>query len=125
MARVWPNDVPHEQNAEGAILPQTYRPPASSEVEAGPDRTRRRVGPRSTLIPWKSVPLTAGQWGRLEQFFREDLLEGTLSFDMPIFRADVDNYVTRRVQLEGGLWGTDQSNYPLLMVSFNLFVFNL
>lgn len=124
MARIWPSDVPFAQNAEGAVLPQSYRPPAVSKVEAGPDILRRRVGPRSVTIPWKSIPITEEQRARLELFFTEELIDGTLSFDMPVY-LPAKGYVTRRCQVEGGLWDTDQSNYPLYFVSFNLSIFNL
>lgn len=124
MSRIWPSAVPYEQNADGASLPSTYRPPLSSPVEAGPDIMRRRPGPRSTLIPWKSVPLSEQEWERLERFFRVDCFEGTVSFQMPIFRPG-RGYVNRTCQIQGGQWNTDMSNYPVIFVGFNLFVFNL
>lgn len=123
MARQWPNDVPFEQNAEGAVLPQLYRSPSSSPVEAGPSIIRRRPGPRSITIPWKSIPLTEREWERLDVFFREELLEGTQTFDMPIFKPG-SKYVVRNCQLEGGLWSTDQSSYPIIFATFNLVIFN-
>lgn len=123
MARQWPNDVPYEQNAEGAVLPQAYRAPSSSPVEAGPSINRRRPGPRSVTISWKSIPLTEREWERLDIFFREELLEGTQTFDMPIFRPG-SGYVRRNCQLEAGLWDTDQSSYPILYAMFKLVIFN-
>lgn len=123
MARQWPNDVPYFQNAEGAVLPQSYRAPLTTPVEAGPSLIRRRPGPRSVTIPWKSIPLTEVQWDRLDVFFRDELLEGTQTFDMPVFRPG-RGYVTRNCQLEGGLWTTDQSGYPIIYATFNLVIFN-
>lgn len=123
MARQWPQDVPYKQNADGAVLPQSYRPPLSTPVEAGPSLIRRRPGPRSVTIPWKSIPLTEVQWDRLDVFFRDELLEGTQTFDMPVFRPG-SGYVTRNCQLEGGLWNTDQSSYPIIYATFNLVIFN-
>ncbi len=123
MALQWPNDVPYEQNAEGAVRPQAYRAPSSSSVEAGPAIIRRRPGPRSMTIPWKSLPLTEAQWDRLNTFFLVDLLEGTQTFDMPVFKPG-SGYVVRNCQLEGGLWNTDQSSYPIIYATFSLVIFN-
>lgn len=123
MARVWPTDVPHEQNADGASIPSTYRSPLASTVEAGPAIMRRRPGPRSTIVPWRSIPLNEAQWESLDRFFRETLIDGTLSFDMPVYRPNA-GYVTRRCQVDEGTFETDQSAYPLYFVSFNLVIFN-
>lgn len=123
MSRIWPSDVPYEQNADGATLPQSYNPPSSYEVEGGPAIMRRRPGPRATMIPWTSIPLTEAQWERLDLFFRETLLEGTLTFTMQIYRPN-QGYVSRICQIEKGTFDTDQSQYPIYFVSFNLVIFN-
>jgi len=124
MARVWPNDVPFQQNTEGTVFPQTYRPPQTASVEAGPDIMRRRPGPRSTIVPWRSIALTEAQAATLEQFFRETLLEGTLSFDMSVYRLG-QGYVQRRCQIQSGTFNVDYNDYPVIWISFSLVIFNL
>ncbi len=123
MARQWPNDVPYKQNVDGAQFPQSYRAPLTTQVEAGPDIVRRRPGPRSTIIPWKSLPLTEAQWARLDLFFREELLEGSQTFDIPVFKPG-SGYVVRNCQLQQGLWNSDFSGYPIIYTMFNLVIFN-
>lgn len=123
MSRHWPNDVPHEQNSDGATLPQSYRPPLSSPVEAGPDITLRRTGPRMTIIPWKSIPLTEAQWEALDKFFLVTLIEGTLPFWMPVYRPN-RGYIKRYCRLDGGLYNSDLSIPDNIFVSFDLVVFN-
>lgn len=120
----WPTDVPFEQNADGAQIPQTYRPPTATSTEAGTQIFRRRPGPRATTVPWKSVPLTEAEAESLERFFRVTLLEATLPFMMPVYRVN-QGYVMRRCQLQNGEFSIDASGYPTIYAMFNVTIFNL
>ncbi len=122
-APIWPGTVPFESEAEGAGATPTYAPPQSSETEGGTAITRPRPGPRVTETSWRSVPLDGAEWTAFEQFARLDLRDGSLDFDMPVYRPGA-GYVTRRCRLKGGIYATDPSQVPWTRVSFTLIIFN-
>jgi len=120
---VWPAGVPHESDADAASASASFRPPLISETEGGTQIMRPRPGPRATEFGWRSVHLTEVQWAALDQFLRVDLHEGTLVFDMPVFRPG-SGFVTRKCQIKSGVVSTDFSVVPWVRVSFTLIVYN-
>lgn len=120
---VWPVAVPHTSEADGASATQSYQAPLSSETEAGIPIMRRRPGPRVTEFSWKSIPLTDDQWVAFEAFTREDLLDGTLVFDMQVFKPGV-GYVARKCQIKDGAITNDFSVVPYVRAQFTLIIYN-
>ncbi len=120
---VWPSTVPHESEADGAAVGSSFTPPLISQTEGGPSIMRRRPGPRDTTFPWRSVPLDDTQWGALDTFLRETLIDSTLVFDMPVFKPG-SGYVTRKCQIKDGVVSNDFSAPPWARVSFTLIVYN-
>ena len=121
--QAWPTDVPFEADSGADSVGPGYQPPLQSETEGGPPIMRPRSGPRVTEMPWRSVPITAGQWQTFEHLARDLLRQGSLPFTMPVYRPG-EGYVTRVCQLKGGTYATDQSGNPHIRITFTLLVYN-
>lgn len=119
----WPSDVPYGNEADGATASQPYAPPIKSETEGGPPLSRPRPGPRPTEIAWRSVPLDDAQWQSFERFTVATLRQGTLIFEMPVFKPG-EGFVSRKCELRDGIYQTDFSQPPWTRVSFVLIVYN-
>ncbi len=119
----WPSQIPFESAADGISETQSYTAPMSSDTEGGPPIMRPRPGPRSTEMPWRSVFLTGEEWQAFEQFARTTLRQGTLPFEMPVFRPG-EGFVSRICQLKGGEYSTDKSVVPWFRISFTLVVWD-
>lgn len=122
---VWPIDAPYEQLREGAGATSLTTPGISSDTEGGPAIVRPRPGPRATEIAWRSKPLCGAQFQAIDRFIRDDLRDGSLVFDMPVFKPG-QGYVTRKCQIKGGggAVAVDEGLDPWFSVSFTLIVYN-
>lgn len=120
---IWPSNVPHECDADGATPSGSFTPPLVSETDGGPAIMRRRPGPRSTSFPWRSSPLDDAQWSALDDFLGATLIDATLVFDMPVWKPGA-GYVTRKCQIQRGTVSNDFSEPPWSRVSFTLIVYN-
>ena len=119
----WPAAVPFVNQADNATASASFTAPIASETEAGPPIMRPRPGPRSTELAWRSQPLDDEQWAALDQFLRVDLRQGTLVFDMPVFRPG-QGWVTRKCQIKVGTIANDFGQVPYTLVSFTLIIWN-
>lgn len=121
----WPSNVPYDQLRDGAAVPALMSDPATFETEAGPAIMRKRPGPDTTEISWRSVPWTGAQFSAFKAFVRTTLIGGTVVFDMPVFEPG-SGYVTRKCQIKRGGRGVslDESQAPWFSVSFTLIVYN-
>lgn len=82
----WPSDLPTTVITEG----YEERPPNSirrTPMDAGPPKRRRR-GSSMTRPMTLMVPLSHWECERMDRFYMEDLLEGTLLFRRPHPRLD-------------------------------------
>lgn len=104
---------------DGATAGASHRAPLVSEVEAGQAIMRPMPGPRTTELPFTSLPLTAEQWTALDHFLRVTLFDATVVFDMPVFKPD--GCVVRKCQIKGGVWSND---LDARRVSFTLIIYN-
>lgn len=84
---------------------------------------RPRPSPRASEFQWVSPLLTGAEWAAFEQFVRDELRQGTLPFEMPVFRPG-GCYVKRICQIKDGVWQTDMSLHPQLRVSFTRVVWD-
>jgi hypothetical protein len=120
---VWPSQVPYENEVSGSGADASFLPPIESETEGGPSLSRPRPGPRATNFAWRSQPLTGEEWEALDQFLRVSLVQGSLVFQMPVFRPGA-GYVSRKCKIKGGSIVHDFGDSPNYRVSFTLIVFN-
>ncbi|SEM68757.1 hypothetical protein SAMN04515666_11917 [Bosea lupini] len=120
---VWPSTVPHQSEAEGSTASASFTPPAVFKTNAGPSIKRPRPGPRVTTMSWRSIPLTGVQWAALDEFLRVTLHDGTLVFDMPVYRPDL-GYVLRKCEIAEGTLSSDFSAPPWTRVAFTRLVYN-
>jgi hypothetical protein len=122
---VWPLTVPYEQLRDGAGVSAALTPGQASATEGGPEIMRPRSGPRATEIAFRSKPWSGAQYGAFDAFLQSTLRDGTLIFEMPVFKPG-SGYVNRKCQIKGGggAVGIDESSDPWFFVSFTLIVFN-
>ena len=98
----WPATLPQQLSRQGysESLPDNV---LRSEVEAGPEKTRRRF----TAAPYPirgRMMLTFTQAAELKRFFREDIADGANSFTFP---DPLDNTTMLNVRLASPpSWGT-------------------
>lgn len=74
----WPIQLPRQSSAgEISAEPALLR----TEMEVGPPKVRLRTTKERVLVRFAQVPFTVDQWERFEEFWREDLGGGALTFD--------------------------------------------
>lgn len=116
----WPSTVPHQPLVSGFAYGDFRSPAVVTEVEDGPPI--QRVGALTLIerLPYK-VRMTGDQLATWRAWWRDDLGHGVARFSMSV---PIDGaYVTRTVQIAGGVYSAqpvDGDNYDL---AFTLLVF--
>ncbi len=77
----WPNTIPQKPLAEGySSMPQDNV--LRSQVDAGPEKRRRRFTARSEFITCE-WDFTAAEYTTFKAFFEDDTFDGSIEFEFP------------------------------------------
>ncbi len=83
--KMWPESVPHDPLGFQLVSP--FREPYITEIEDGPDISRRSSTKNIAAIQF-SIRMTATQFGAFKAWARSEIVDGSLPFTMKVWTGE-------------------------------------
>lgn len=84
MPELWPTDVPHAPRANSFRLLNPFQPPLATDMEDGNRRSRRASTLQLAGVQFV-IKMENDEFDLFKLWVRDDLVDGTLPFDVPVW----------------------------------------